>query len=52
MKKLISLFVLSLIVLVGCQQQQGTTLSTTSIQGTWNDNKANHFDLGGIEYYY
>jgi hypothetical protein len=52
MKKLISLFVLSLIVLVGCQQQQITTLSTTSIQGKWNDNKANHFDLGGIEYYY
>ena len=52
MKKLISLFVLSLIVLVGCQQQQVTTLSTTSIQGKWNDNKANHFDLGGIEYYY
>lgn len=52
MKKLITLFVLSLIVLSGCQQQQVTTLSTTSIQGKWNDNKANHFNLGGIEYYY
>lgn len=52
MKKLITLFVLSLIVLSGCQQEQVTTLTTTSIQGKWNDNKANHFNEGGIEYYY
>ena len=52
MKKLITLFVLSLIVLTGCQQDQVTTLTTTSIQGKWNDNKENHFNEGGIEYYY
>jgi hypothetical protein len=52
MKKLITLFVLSIIVLSGCQQEQVTTLTTSSIQGKWNDNKANHFNEGGIEYYY
>ena len=52
MKKLITLFVLSLIVLTGCQQDQVTTLTTSSIQGKWNDNKENHFNEGGIEYYY
>ncbi len=52
MKKLITLFVLSLIVLSGCQQDQVTTLTTSSIQGKWNDNKVNHFNEGGIEYYY
>jgi hypothetical protein len=52
MKKLITLFVLAIIVLSGCKQDQVTTLTTTSIQGKWNDNKANHFNEGGIEYYY
>ena len=52
MKKLITLFVLSIIVLSGCKQDQITTLTTTSIQGKWNDNKENHFNEGGIEYYY